>query len=327
MRAFFLILVICAAPALADDDAPAQAEQTQATDTQQADEAPQEPSQAGANAAAEVTATEPDDPAPNDGSAAQGEVPVNSQKPEQEEPAEGQFQITQPIQQRLAPNTDQQLMRPQTMAEALNTRLQRLLVPPSPATDPVKIQRQLDFLNDNAAKLAEVAQTDKEKLYARNVELNGRYARVNMFAEAPDVDAELGRLRAAARRVKALYTPEAGAIGDFWLMTADLFDINRLQVPLAERQRQAAQVLDEYLDRHPKGPASEYVADAAAKMSRARGLTPPAPANDPPVSPPTATDASQVADAPSADPATSNEQDTNSQAQQPAVVGPPPDDE
>lgn len=325
MRVFFLILAICAAPALADDQAPAQAEPTQATDTQQADQVPQEPSQAEANAAADVAATEPDDPALNDDPTAQIEQGDVRQQPQSQAPAEGQLQTLQPIPQRLAPNTDQQMMRPQTMAEALNTRLQRLLVPPSPATDPVKIQRQLDYLNDNAARLAEVAKTDAEKLYARNVELNGRYARVNMFAEAPDVDAELGRLRAAARRVKALYTPEAGAIGDFWLMTADLFDINRLKVPLAERQRQAAQVLDEYLDRHPKGPASQYVADAAEKMSRARGLTPPAPTNAPPVPPAHAADASQVADAPTPDPVTPHDPNPDSQAQQPAAVSPPPD--
>ncbi len=246
-----------------DGDAP-QAPSAEPAGEPQADQ-PQQPRQAEANAAADV-----------------GEAPLSEAPDELDEQARArQPAASAPMQapagaavhttERIAPSAER-MDQPAAMREILEHRLHRLLEPPPPDTDPAKIQRQLDVLNDNAERLAEVAETDKAKLWAYNVALSGRYARVNRFAQSPDVDAELSRLRAAARRVKALDTPAAAAIGDFWLMTADLFDINRLALPLVERQRQAAQVLDEYLDRHPRGPASEQVATAVKRLSAARGL-------------------------------------------------------
>ncbi len=249
----WLLAVVLVGPAWADEAAEQPA-------------GPTEPAAANATAEVESVATEETAAEAQNDTTVQTSAPAPASVQQADAPA---VQIGQSDATAIAPTT-QQMTQAQAMQRMLEQRLAKLLVPPSPSTDTAKIQRQLDILNDNAQRLTTIAKTDSAKLQAFNVELNGRYARVNLFATAPDVDAELSRLRATARRVKALRTAESAAIGDFWLMTAELFDINRLTLPLAERQRQAAQVLDAYIDRHPSGPASAQVAAAAQRLNQVR---------------------------------------------------------
>lgn len=107
------------------------------------------------------------------------------------------------------------------------------------------------------------------KLQAVSLQMQGLYALMVRWPEDEQADRWSQRLRSAARRAKALIEPEAKSIGDFWLMTADLYEINRSDLPLAERQEQASELMAGYVRKHPEGPASAEVKAALAELAAA----------------------------------------------------------
>ena len=66
-------------------------------------------------------------------------------------------------------------------------------------------------------------------------------------------------IRVSARRVKAVDQPDADAIGDYWLLVADLYDINRAGLSVEERRRQAVPLLEAYVIEHDQAAPTPAV--------------------------------------------------------------------
>lgn len=133
---------------------------------------------------------------------------------------------------------------------ALLDRITRALNQPGENLDPVQIRDLLDRLIVDATQLANVTEPGKLQLQALSLQMQATYQRIVRFPKDVEVDRRLSRMRAAARRAKAIDEPSAGAVGDFWLMTADLFDVNRSALGPVARRQQTRQLLEGHLEKH-----------------------------------------------------------------------------
>ncbi|MFA7235983.1 MAG: hypothetical protein WC058_03880 [Phycisphaeraceae bacterium] len=150
----------------------------------------------------------------------------------------------------------------------LEQRINALLKDPGPMIDRVAVRNQLDLLTDNASRLALMSDDPRKRFDAMSVQLQSIYTRLIEYPDSSDVDHLLGRLRAAARRIKAIELPGAGAVGDFWLMTAELYDMNRMKLPLEARRQQAAGLMKDFLAKHSDWPAAMDVREAMEAMNK-----------------------------------------------------------
>ncbi len=154
---------------------------------------------------------------------------------------------------------------------ALRQRVLRLLRQPAEPAHEEPAQRQLRDLSRQAGDLADAVKPPAEQLRAMNLQMQALYKQLSARPRDPNVDRLLFNLRASARQAKAIDAPDAAAIGDFWLTTADLFDLNRIGLPVEARRKQAAQLLSDYLLRHPEGPAAEQARYAIEQLNAAVG--------------------------------------------------------
>ncbi len=157
----------------------------------------------------------------------------------------------------------------------LAERVSNLLREPNADAAPPAVQGQLAELSVNARQWAAASPTPAQRLRAMGLDMQAIYAQVVEFPESTDVDRQLSQLRATARRVKTLDHANARAVGDFWLMTAELLDMNRMDLPADARREQAEQLMRDYLQRHPFAPPSEEVRSAWTQLQAAMPPTPP----------------------------------------------------
>ncbi|MHB1157160.1 MAG: hypothetical protein ACYC26_10010 [Phycisphaerales bacterium] len=160
----------------------------------------------------------------------------------------------------------------------LEQRVNALLKDPGPMIDREAVRNQLDLLTDTASQLALMSDDSQVRFDALNVQLQSIYTRLIEYPDSPDVDHLLGRLRAAARRIKAIDLPGElpgagselpGAVGDFWLLTAELYDMNRMKLPLEARRQQAAGLMKDFLAKHADWPAAMDVREAMEQVGSA----------------------------------------------------------
>jgi hypothetical protein len=201
------------------------------------------------------------------------EEPTATIEPDQRQPQRGRRPATVDdvvdlLRQRQ--QNGQQANRPAVVGgdarESVVERFQRLLKEPDAQADPQAVREHLDELIATASELALVSRDGPVRLQAMSVQMQAIYTRLAGYPAAEDFDRMLSRLRATARRTKALNDPRAGSIGDFWLLTAELVDINRSGLSAAERQEQANQLMSEYARRHPMGPPAREVREAQEKL-------------------------------------------------------------
>ena len=57
-------------------------------------------------------------------------------------------------------------------------------------------------------------------------------------------------------------------VGDFWLMTAELYDMNRTKLPLEARRKQAAGLMRDFLTRHADWAAAMDVREALKQLEK-----------------------------------------------------------
>jgi len=155
---------------------------------------------------------------------------------------------------------------------ALRNRMNDLLAEPAPTIRGEAVQQQLVELTNNASQLALLTDPGPEQFDALSVQMQALYARITEATDAMETDRLLSRLRSAARRTKAIDLPQAPAIGDFWLMTAELFDLNRTPLSTEARREQAAALMAEYLEDHPEAGPAESVRTAYIDLQQARGI-------------------------------------------------------
>ncbi len=158
--------------------------------------------------------------------------------------------------------------RERELAEQMTVLVQR----PEPQASDEEVYRQLSSLNSNAIELYNTARPGPLQLQALSVQMQADYANIVDAPSDADISGYLTNLRTNARWAKTLEVDEARSTGDFWLMTAELVEINRSPLPLEARQRQAAEQMDEYLDRHPDAPPAKSVRQALTSLNTARGI-------------------------------------------------------
>ncbi len=232
-----IVLVTFASPALAQNDAPT----------------------AEANAEADITIVERD-----------AETPVTADTAPQADATEAHPPTTQPAE---APQAQQaEPAAPEPTEKVLAERVRNLVIPPGERATRADAQRQLADLSDNAYLLYQNSRPGPLRLQALSVQLQAIYTAITDEPHAEGVDQLIKKLRITARRAKTVDDEQAKPTGDFWLMTADLLEIGRTRLPLAERQTQAAQVMGEYLERHGESEAAPEVKAALTELNKARGI-------------------------------------------------------
>jgi len=120
---------------------------------------------------------------------------------------------------------------------ALRNRMNDLLAEPAPRAGGRVVQSQLIDLTNNASQLALLSDPGPEQFEALSVQMQALYAQITEASDTMEIDRLLSRLRSAARRTKAIPLPSAKGVGDFWLMTAELFDLNRTPLSVEARRR------------------------------------------------------------------------------------------
>ena len=169
-------------------------------------------------------------------------------------------------------------------SDALPLRLQALLSVPVESSDPAAIKRRLGHILQAARALETDADSPTLRLTAVGLQMQALYRLSVSWPDASDADQHLTDLRTTASRARSVGVAEAEAVGDFWLMTTDLIDINRADLPASQRLLQIQQRLTDYLAAHTTGPASDAVRQSLADVQQAAQPTA-APANEPAGSP------------------------------------------
>ncbi len=130
---------------------------------------------------------------------------------------------------------------------------------------PLTIRNKLDELIDLAENTARSAGGADLKLQSLSVQSQALYRRLTVWPDDATAEKQLLRLRSAARQFKTVKETQAVAIGDFWLLTASLLELNRDNLPELERNTQAIQMMEDYLTRHAK---AEPAADVKLGLDR-----------------------------------------------------------
>jgi len=229
---------------------------------------------ADANAAADVSQAEP---AEHDSAESAAEPAADPQDMPVDEPVSDTVQQMRliealPIIVPDDPPTTQATPVMMDVKAALRNRMNELLAEPAPTSRGEAVQRQLVELTNNASQLALLTDPGPEQFDALSVQMQALYARITEATDAMETDRLLSRLRSAARRTKAIDLPQAPAIGDFWLMTAELFDLNRTPLSTEAKREQAAALMAEYLEDHPEAGPAESVRTAYIDLQQVRGI-------------------------------------------------------
>jgi len=113
-----------------------------------------------------------------------------------------------------------------------------------------RLLRTLDELAKQSGRFAEITKESTAKLQARQFQLeayNALATEARRGKDTREASYRVLQLRSAARSTRDIAAPEARALGDFWLLHADLFEINQADAPLRIRQRRAMERMEHFL--------------------------------------------------------------------------------
>lgn len=176
-------------------------------------------------------------------------------------------------------------MSPARRLEQLQKALSR---PPGPKADPANVKLRLDQIIVDATSLAESTDGPLE-MTARSIQLQALQSRINRWPDDPQNDLLLMQMEKSAEALAQLNQPDAGAIGDFWLLSAQLAQDNRRPWPAGEKTRRVRKSLGEYVLKYPDAPPTAAVkkmlerlpAERSAQSARNTPTPPATKAGDP----------------------------------------------
>ncbi|MDH3585424.1 MAG: hypothetical protein OER86_14570 [Phycisphaerae bacterium] len=151
---------------------------------------------------------------------------------------------------------------------SLLARLRALMNRGPEGLDDSRYRGQLDQFIVSATELVLTAGAGPLKRAALNLQMQGLYLRITRYPDDPLVDRLLAHLRASGRQALALDDPEARVLGDFWLMTCDLFDLNRSGLAADKRREQTERLLRRFVEQHPGGPAARAARATIIRLRR-----------------------------------------------------------
>ena len=164
-------------------------------------------------------------------------------------------------------------------ARLLEQLHKRLAKPPAANADPTRVKQRLDEIIVDATTLAGAAAGGPLEMSARSIQLQAIHLRVSRWPAEPQSEALLFQMEASAEAFAQLDQPNAGAIGDFWLLNARLAQLNRQPLSPAERHKRVRQQLDDFVLKYPSSPPTGAVKQMLAQLPAERGARPATPAN------------------------------------------------
>ena len=108
----------------------------------------------------------------------------------------------------------------------------------------------LDALAKHSQKLAGSLKDSNAKLQARQIQLeayNALASQARLSRDKREASYRVLQLRSAARSTREIASPNARTLGDFWLLHADLFEINQADADRAVRGRRATERMEKFL--------------------------------------------------------------------------------
>ncbi len=192
-----------------------------------------------------------------------------------------------------------------TVERRLLERIEQLLAAGEPELPEAAIRKRLEQVIRNAGQLADRAESGPLRLKAMNLQAQAIHARLAGHSDPEEFDRLRHRLRLVALRTKAMSEPAAAAVGDFWRVAAELIELNRTGLPGDVRESHASDVLQDYVNRYPEGPAAPA---ARAALARLRGDEPVASSATQPATRPATPPTTQPAAQPAVEPAAATTQ-------------------
>ncbi len=161
-------------------------------------------------------------------------------------------------------------------AALLNRLTTHTLHPPEPGQDAKAARAQLDELITDASRLTRITEPGPLRLTAMTLQMQGLHLHLSRWPDDPQAGELLWLLKLKAEQTKELQIPDAAAIGDFWLMSAELFELQRGQDPPAKRLEKTQAALSAYQAKYPKSaPVQAVEAMLAALNTKKTAATPP----------------------------------------------------
>ena len=146
--------------------------------------------------------------------------------------------------------------------------LEGLLAAPVAGASEVEVRGRLDRLVEESGNMAGRLDAGPLKQAVLAVRIQALYAQVTRWAGDPLNESRLAEMRRNARQVVACRGSDSAAVGDYWLMTAELIEINGQEgLSAAERRRLAVREMNRYLERYRGGPATGAVRDAVFALN------------------------------------------------------------
>ena len=135
-----------------------------------------------------------------------------------------------------------------------------------------RVSEHLEVVARRSIELAGDLSEPSQKGEAESFLLQARYAQAEQarrLEQADTASIRVGQLRSGAWRIKQHGVAHAETLGDFWLLQADLFDINRSGLDLDRRQLGAIRHIEAFLrNREAAGRGKKTAVDEPAMLQQ-----------------------------------------------------------
>lgn len=163
------------------------------------------------------------------------------------------------------------------MVRLLSQLQKRIEQPPAADATPEQIRQRLDEIIVDATTLIDQASASRLRMTARSLQLQAIYLRLSRWPKDPMRDSLLLQMESSARKLAEMDEPQAGPLGEFWLMMAQILQINQGAEPPLARRGRFAELLEKYLEKHPAAAPSESVKQMLADLRKAEAAAPATP--------------------------------------------------
>jgi hypothetical protein len=139
------------------------------------------------------------------------------------------------------------------LAQRLSALLAKLTESEKSKTSGKQSKQMIDRLDALAKRSQELAGTLKDsnaKLQARQIQLeayNALASQARLSRDKREASYRVLQLRSAARSTRGIASPSARTLGEFWLLHADLFEINQANADKAVRSGRASERMERFL--------------------------------------------------------------------------------
>ena len=145
----------------------------------------------------------------------------------------------------------------------LRQLMERLMIQPGGEVGEAEVKARLEALADEAGVMARRLDAGPLKGAALGVRVQAMYGLVTRWPGDVLGEVRLAEMRRSARQLVAMGGVDGASVGDYWLMMAELVEINGQEgLGGAEKRVLARREMNRYLERYRSGPGVGAVRDA-----------------------------------------------------------------